>query len=64
VTSNPGNAEIFVDGTSTGRFTPARIEVAAGTHVITLKLTGYRPVKRTVSATEGGTVPITESLSK
>jgi len=64
VRSDPANAEIFVDGTSTGRFTPARIEVAAGTHVITLKLTGYRPVKRTVSATEGGTVPITESLSK
>lgn len=64
VTSNPGNAEIFVDGTSTGRFTPARIEVSAGTHTITLKLAGYRPTKRTVSASEGGTVPVNESLSK
>jgi hypothetical protein len=64
VTSNPGNAEIFVDGTSTGRFTPARIEVSAGTHTITLKLAGYRPIKRTVSASEGGTVPVNESLSK
>jgi eukaryotic-like serine/threonine-protein kinase len=64
VNSDPGNAEIFVDGNSTGRFTPARIEVSAGTHVITLKLAGYRPIKRTVSASEGGTVPVNESLSK
>jgi serine/threonine protein kinase len=64
VFSDPANAEIFVDGNSTGRFTPARIEVSAGTHVITLKLAGYRPIKRTVSASEGGTVPINESLSK
>jgi serine/threonine-protein kinase len=64
VTSNPGNAEIFVDGTSTGRFTPARIEVSAGTHTIMLKLAGYRPTKRTVSASEGGTVAVNEFLSK
>jgi len=64
VKSDPAGAEIFVDGNSTGRFTPARIEVAAGTHTVTLKLSGYRQVKRTVSASEGGTVPITESLGK
>jgi eukaryotic-like serine/threonine-protein kinase len=64
VSSSPPNAEIFVDGTSTGRFTPARIEVSAGTHAITLKLAGYRPTKRTVSASEGGTVPVNESLIK
>jgi len=64
VSSDPPGAEIFVDGTSSGRFTPARIEVSAGTHTVTLKLNGYRAVKRTVSASEGGTVPITESFSK
>jgi len=53
-----------VDGNSTGRFTPARVEIPAGTHAVTLKLSGYRPAKRIVSATEGGTVPISESLSK
>jgi hypothetical protein len=64
VNTVPPNAEVFVDGNSTGRFTPARIEVPAGTHTITLKLSGYRPVKRTISASDGGTVPITESLTK
>ncbi len=64
VDSNPAGAEIFVDGNSTGRVTPARIEIPAGTHAVTLKLSGYRPAKRIVSATEGGTVPVSESLSK
>jgi hypothetical protein len=64
VRTDPPGAEIFLDGNSTGKFSPARIEVGAGTHSVTLKLNGYRTVKRTVSASEGGTVPITESLSK
>jgi hypothetical protein len=64
VSSDPPGAEIIVDGTSSGRFTPARIEVSAGTHTVILKLNGYRPVKRTVSASEGGTVPITEAFRK
>ena len=64
VNSDPAGAEIFVDGSSTGIFTPARVELPAGTHTVTLKLSGYRPAKRIVSATEGGTVPITETLSK
>ena len=64
VRTDPVGAEIFVDGNSTGRVTPARVELPAGTHTVTLKLTGYQPAKRIVSATEGGTVPITESLKR
>ncbi len=64
VNSYPAGAEVFVDGNPTGTFTPARVELPAGTHTITLKLSGYRPAKRVVSATEGGTVPVTETLSK
>ena len=64
VSSEPAGAEIFVDGNSTGIFTPARVELPAGTHTVTLRLSGYRPAKRIVSATEGGTVPISETLSK
>jgi len=64
VNSDPAGAEIFVDGNSTGNFTPARVELPAGTHTVTLKLSGYRLAKRPVSATEGGTVSITETLSK
>jgi serine/threonine protein kinase len=64
VGSNPPGAEIFVDGNSTGRVTPARIEIPAGTHTLVLKLSGFQPVRRTVSASEGGTVPVNESLKK
>jgi hypothetical protein len=64
VNSDPAGAEIFVDGNSTGSFTPARVELPAGTHTVTLTLSGYRPAKRPVSATEGGTVSITETLRK
>ena len=62
VTSTPPGAEIFVDGNSTGKVTPARVEIPAGTHTLVLKLNGFRPVRRTVSASEGGTVPVNESL--
>jgi hypothetical protein len=62
VKSDPPGAEIFVDGKSTGRLTPARVEVPAGIHTLTLKLDGFQPAKRTVSASEGGTVLLTESL--
>ena len=62
VNSNPKGAEIIVDGNSTGQFTPARVQIPSGIHAITLKLDGYQLAKRTVQASEGGTVPITETL--
>jgi galactitol-specific phosphotransferase system IIB component len=62
ISSNPKGAEIIVDGTSTGQFTPARVQVPAGMHNIMLRLNGYQQVKRTVSVSEGGTVPIEETL--
>jgi serine/threonine protein kinase len=64
VRTDPAGAEVFVDGNSTGRFTPARVEIPAGIHTVTLKLTGFQTAKRTVSASEGGTVLINESLRK
>src|SRR5208282_3761808 len=48
-----------VDGTTTGQTTPARVQVPAGLHTVTVKLTGYQPVRRTIQASEGGTVDIT-----
>jgi hypothetical protein len=62
VHSNPAGAEIFVDGNSTGRFTPSRIEVPTGTHNVIIRLNGFQPAKRTVQASEGGTVMIDENL--
>jgi hypothetical protein len=64
VRTDPPGAEIFVDGNSTGRMTPARVEIPVGTHIVTLKLNGFQPAKRAVSATEGGTLTVYESLKK
>jgi hypothetical protein len=64
VGTDPAGAEVFVDGNSTGRFTPARVEIPSGMHTVTLKLEGFQVAKRRVSASEGGTVTINESLRK
>jgi hypothetical protein len=58
VNSNPKGAEIILDGTTTGQFTPARVQVPTGVHTITLRLNGFQPAKRTFQASEGGTVPL------
>ena len=62
ISSNPKGAEIVIDGTSTGQFSPARVQVAAGTHIVTMKLEGYQPVRRTVQVTEGSTVTVEGAL--
>ncbi len=62
VNSVPKGAEIILDGTSTGQFTPARVQIPTGVHTVTLRLDGYQQAKRTFQASEGGTVPIEEAL--
>jgi len=62
VHTTPPGAEILIDGDSTSKFSPARVELPTGLHTVTLKLDGYQVAKRTVQATEGGTVTITETL--
>ena len=62
VNSNPKGAEIILDGNSTGELTPARVQIPSGIHTISLKLDGYQVAKRTFQASEGGTVPIHETL--
>jgi len=62
VNTDPKGAEILVDGTSTGQFTPARVQMPSGLHSITLRLNGYQQAKRTVQVSEGGTVVVDESL--
>jgi eukaryotic-like serine/threonine-protein kinase len=61
VDSTPKGAEIFVDGTTTGQMTPARVQIPAGIHTLMVKLDGYQPMRRTVQASEGGTV--TQSMA-
>jgi hypothetical protein len=62
VNSTPKGAEIIVDGTSTGQFTPARVQVPTGVHTVTLKLNGFQQAKRTIQVSEGGTVTIDQPL--
>jgi hypothetical protein len=64
VSSTPKGAEIIVDGTSTGQFTPARVQVPTGVHTVTLKLNGFAPTKRVVQASEGGTLTIDAPLQQ
>ena len=64
VDSNPKGAEIFVDGTSTGEVTPARVQMPAGLHTVTVKMNGYQPMQRTVQASEGGTVSLQDLALK
>ena len=59
VETTPKGAEILVDGQTTGQSTPARVQVPAGVHTVTVKLNGYQIARRTFQATEGGTVNIT-----
>jgi hypothetical protein len=64
IETTPTGAEILVDGTSTGQTTPSRVQVPAGLHTVTVRLTGYQQVRRTIQATEGGTVNITNVTLK
>ncbi len=44
ITSNPPEAEIFIDGVQTGKYTPAHISnLSAGLHRVTVTLPGYLP---------------------
>ena len=57
VQSTPTGAQIWVDGTNTGKVTPDSIKnLSAGTHSLTLKLDGYKDtVQTSVSITAGFT---------
>ena len=62
VETTPKGAEILLDGTTTGQTTPARVQMPAGLHTLVVRLDGYQQVKRTVQASEGGTVNLHETL--
>jgi hypothetical protein len=57
VQSTPTGAQIWVDGTNTGKVTPDSVKnLSAGTHSLTLKLDGYKDtVQTSVSITAGFT---------
>ena len=62
VVTTPIGAEIVIDGVTTSKFTPSRVQVGAGVHTITLKKKGFVPVRRPVEVSEGGTVSVEATL--
>ena len=58
VKSWPTGAEIFIDDQSTGQTTPARVQVGSGVHVFTLRLEGFKDLRRGVDVSDGGTVAV------
>jgi serine/threonine-protein kinase len=62
VNTTPAGAEIWVDGVSTGKQSPARVEINAGSHMILLKMNGFQLSRRAVQASEGGTVAVNETM--
>ena len=64
VNTEPKGAEIFVDGVSTGIFSPARVQIPSGIHTVVLRLDGFLPTRRSVQVSEGGTVTVAENLRR
>ena len=60
----PKGAEIFVDGASTGKTSPSRVELPIGLHTVTLRLDGFKEVRRTVEVSDGGTVTVAAWLKR
>jgi hypothetical protein len=60
----PKGAEILVDGNPTGKVTPSRVEMSIGLHTVTLKMDGFKDVRRKVEVSDGGTVTIAEALKR
>lgn len=63
VTSNPGGADVFVDGLRHETVTPTDVLLQPGTHTIQLKKSGYHPVDaHTLTFREGQTVDLHDDL--
>jgi hypothetical protein len=64
VDTMPKGAEILVDGTPTGKTTPSRVELPIGLHTVTLRLAGFKEVRRAVEVSDGGTVTVAAWLKR
>ncbi|HEV7968843.1 MAG TPA: serine/threonine-protein kinase [Candidatus Acidoferrales bacterium] len=62
VRSYPLGARILVDGAETGLRTPARLELQAGDHDVSLVRRGFETVDRNVTVRPGQTMQFTETL--
>ncbi|MCA1917432.1 S8 family serine peptidase [Methanospirillum hungatei] len=64
VSSTPSGAQIWLDGTNTGKVTPNTLtSVTAASHAVTLKLTGYTDYSTSVTVPSGGTATVSATLT-
>ena len=64
VKSVPPGADILIDGANTGRKTPAKVELRAGTYRITVFLRGFQAIQKTIQVAEGKTLTLNETLNR
>jgi serine/threonine protein kinase len=58
----PPGASVFVDGKPAGGTTPMNFRVTAGSHTVTISLSGYRPVQKKIEVAAGQSAVINERL--
>ena len=63
ITSEPTGAEIWLDGSNTGKVTPDIVEASAGVHQITLKKAGYADLSLTISVSSGSESLLTQGTT-
>ncbi|MGI9102944.1 MAG: protein kinase domain-containing protein [Terriglobales bacterium] len=63
IKTQPKGAEVWVGNTEAGK-APGKFSVAPGTYSITLRLSGYKPVTRTIQVEKGKTYGLDEVLEK
>jgi len=64
VTSNPSKADVYIDERYAG-ITPITLEgISAGTHVVTVKLTGYKDYSKEVKVSSNKTTSLKAKLTK
>ncbi len=61
VKSEPAGADIMIDGKYMGS-TPSTLELAPGSHLVTIHKTGFKTWERTISVTAGSQVTVDASL--
>jgi len=64
VLSVPVGADILVNGASTGRRTPSKMELPAGTYEVTLYLKGYAPFEKRVTVQPGRVAQLQAMLAR
>jgi len=64
VLSVPVGADILINGASTGRRTPSKIELPAGSYEVTLYLKGYAPYQQSITVQQGRTAPLQAMLAQ